>query len=224
MVIIGILASIAIPKFGSTKERAYLAKMKSDLRNLATAQESYLGDNQVYYGGAVPNAPFPYNPSSGTTVTIAEATTGGWSATTAYTGTHQDLRVLLRIRRAARAGNGRGAHRLRPVMRCRGVTHGSGPPHDGPPGGLPGGPLRSLRTELLFNLAFLTSAAVILASLTTLLVATLDPDAAVWALGILWAASTAALRALRAPPGPSAGARPARASSRARPTGWPTAS
>jgi signal transduction histidine kinase len=55
---------------------------------------------------------------------------------------------------------------------------------------LPGGPLRSLRTELLFNLAFLTSAAVVLASLTTLLVASLDPDAAVWALWILWAAST----------------------------------
>jgi two-component system NtrC family sensor kinase len=70
------------------------------------------------------------------------------------------------------------------------VTHGSGPPHDGPPGGTPGGPLRSLRTELLFNLAFLTSAAVVLASLTTLLVATLDPDAAVWTLWILWAAST----------------------------------
>jgi hypothetical protein len=70
------------------------------------------------------------------------------------------------------------------------VTHGSGPPHDGPPGGTPGGPLRSLRTELLFNLAFLTSAAVVLASLTTLLVASLDPDAAVWTLWILWAAST----------------------------------
>jgi len=55
---------------------------------------------------------------------------------------------------------------------------------------MPGGPLRSLRTELLFNLAFLTSAAVVLASLTTLLVAALDPDAAVWALWILWAAST----------------------------------
>ena len=70
------------------------------------------------------------------------------------------------------------------------MTRGSGPPHDGPPGGPPGGPLRSLRTELLFNLAFLTSAAVVLASLTTLLVATLDPDAAVWTLWILWAAST----------------------------------
>lgn len=88
VVIIGILASIAIPKFGSTKERAYLAKMKSDLRNLATAQESYLGDNQVYYGGAVPNNPtFSYNPSTGTTITIAEATTGGWSASATYTGT-----------------------------------------------------------------------------------------------------------------------------------------
>ena len=54
----------------------------------------------------------------------------------------------------------------------------------------PHGALRSLRTELLFNLAFLTSAAVVLASLTTLLVATLDPDAAVWTLWILWAAST----------------------------------
>jgi prepilin-type N-terminal cleavage/methylation domain-containing protein len=87
VVIIGILASIAIPKFGSTKEKAYVAKMKSDIRNLATAEESYLGDNQVYYGGAVPNVAFSYTPSSGTTITIVSATAGGWSATAAYVGT-----------------------------------------------------------------------------------------------------------------------------------------
>lgn len=87
VVIIGILASIAIPKFGSTKERAYLAKMKSDLRNLATAQESYLGDNQVYYGGAIPNAAISFTPSSGVTVTMVTATASGWSATTAFVGT-----------------------------------------------------------------------------------------------------------------------------------------
>jgi len=87
VVIIGILASIAIPKFGSTKERAYVSKMKSDIRNLATAQESYLGDNQIYYGGAVPSALFQYNPSSGTTITIVEATAGGWSASASYVGT-----------------------------------------------------------------------------------------------------------------------------------------
>ena len=87
VVIIGILASIAIPKFSSTKERAYVAKMKGDLRNFATAQESYLGDNQVYYGGAVPNPLLTFNPSSGVTLTVVEATAGGWSATTSYTGT-----------------------------------------------------------------------------------------------------------------------------------------
>jgi two-component system NtrC family sensor kinase len=70
------------------------------------------------------------------------------------------------------------------------VTRGSGPPRDGPSGDPPGGPLRSLRTELLFNLAFLSASAVVLASLTTLLVASLDPGAAVWALGVLWLTST----------------------------------
>ena len=39
VVIIGILATIAIPRFGSTRTSAQIAVMKSDLRNLATAQE-----------------------------------------------------------------------------------------------------------------------------------------------------------------------------------------
>ena len=48
VVIIGILAAIAIPKFANTKEKAYLATMKSDLRNLLTAQEAYFGDYTAY--------------------------------------------------------------------------------------------------------------------------------------------------------------------------------
>ena len=48
VVIIGILAAIAIPKFTTTKEKAYLASMKTDLRNLVTAEEAYLYDNNVY--------------------------------------------------------------------------------------------------------------------------------------------------------------------------------
>ena len=55
VVIIGILAAIAIPKFASTKEKAYLATMKSDLRNLATAQEGYFADNKVYMAGDATN-------------------------------------------------------------------------------------------------------------------------------------------------------------------------
>ncbi len=51
VVIIGILAAIAIPKFANTKEKAYVASMKSDLRNMATAQESvFRGQPDVHHG------------------------------------------------------------------------------------------------------------------------------------------------------------------------------
>ena len=55
VVIIGILAAIAIPKFANTKEKAYLASMKSDLRNMATVQEGYFSDYQVYTSGTATN-------------------------------------------------------------------------------------------------------------------------------------------------------------------------
>ena len=48
VVIIGILAAIAIPKFANTKSKSILASMKTDLRNLATAQEAYYFDFSVY--------------------------------------------------------------------------------------------------------------------------------------------------------------------------------
>jgi type IV pilus assembly protein PilA len=48
VVIIGILAAIAIPKFANTKQKAYVASMKSDLRNLVTAEEAYFADSVKY--------------------------------------------------------------------------------------------------------------------------------------------------------------------------------
>jgi prepilin-type N-terminal cleavage/methylation domain-containing protein len=51
VVIIGILAAIAIPKFATTKDKAKLASVKTDIRNYMTAQEAYFSDNAVY--GAV---------------------------------------------------------------------------------------------------------------------------------------------------------------------------
>ena len=41
VVIIGILAAIAIPKFANTKSKAYKTAMISDLRNLVTAEEAF---------------------------------------------------------------------------------------------------------------------------------------------------------------------------------------
>jgi type IV pilus assembly protein PilA len=95
VVIIGILAAIAIPKFSNTKEKAFLAKMKADLRNLATAEEAYNSDNLTYYGGAVPNPALTYNPSTGTTIVINEATPAGWSAKATYAGTTKTCALFL---------------------------------------------------------------------------------------------------------------------------------
>lgn len=94
VVIIGILAAIAIPKFANTKEKAYLSAMKSDLRNLVTAQESYLGDNYIYYGGAVPDAQLEYASSSGVTVTLQNASASGWAATAWHNGTAKTCAIF----------------------------------------------------------------------------------------------------------------------------------
>jgi prepilin-type N-terminal cleavage/methylation domain-containing protein len=85
VVIIGILASIAIPKFAATKEKAYISKLKSDLRNLATAQEAYYYDNQSYYSGPVPNpGTLAFDPSGGVTIVISGVTATGWGATATH--------------------------------------------------------------------------------------------------------------------------------------------
>jgi hypothetical protein len=60
--------------------------MRGDLRNLATAQESYWGEFATYYSGVVPSASLLYNPSPTVVITISEGTLGGWSATATSQG------------------------------------------------------------------------------------------------------------------------------------------
>ena len=81
VVIIGILAAIAIPKFSSTKGQAFLAAMRSDLRNLATAEESYYYSNNAYSNSL---SQLNYISSTGVTISVPEATAGGWSASATH--------------------------------------------------------------------------------------------------------------------------------------------
>jgi type IV pilus assembly protein PilA len=81
VVIIGILAAIAIPKFATSKQKAYVTSMRSDLRNLATAEEAYFFDNMTY---ADPNfliAQSSFHLSAGTTVSAQTVTSSGWTTT-----------------------------------------------------------------------------------------------------------------------------------------------
>ncbi len=76
VVIIGILAAIAIPKFVNTKEKAYIAQMKADLRNIATAEESFFYDSTTYTNSLVA---LNFVPSAGVSITLS-AQPGGWNA------------------------------------------------------------------------------------------------------------------------------------------------
>jgi type IV pilus assembly protein PilA len=93
VVIIGILAAIAIPKFANTKEKAYVAAMKSDLRNLMTAEEGYFADFQAFGTTAQVN----FTESNGVTVvaTPAPPPGAGYSATASHNQTARTCSVTV---------------------------------------------------------------------------------------------------------------------------------
>ena len=82
VVIIGILAAIAIPKFANTKEKAYIAAMKSDLRNLVTAEEAFFADS-VKYTATITQ--LNYKPSTGVWTPTIAIGAGYWSAAVTHT-------------------------------------------------------------------------------------------------------------------------------------------
>lgn len=84
VVIIGILAAIAIPKFSATREKAYYSTLKSDLKNLATQQEIYYADGSYSYSANVTNLGFAS--SSGVVLGAITATTSSWSVTATHSG------------------------------------------------------------------------------------------------------------------------------------------
>ena len=80
VVIIGILAAIAIPKFYATREKAYFTAMKSDLNNLVSQQELYYADEYSYTNNATS---LGLVSSDGVHLTITGGT-DGWSATATH--------------------------------------------------------------------------------------------------------------------------------------------
>ena len=76
VVIIGILAAIAIPKFAATKDKAKLASVKTDLRNVMTAQEAYFSDYATYGTFAQLQTASNFSLSSGNTMTVTGASNG----------------------------------------------------------------------------------------------------------------------------------------------------
>ena len=81
VVIIGILAAIAIPKFANTKSKAYITAMKSDLRNLVTAEEAFFSDSSSYTATV---ANLKFNSSTGVSSPTISTGAGYWTATVTH--------------------------------------------------------------------------------------------------------------------------------------------
>jgi type IV pilus assembly protein PilA len=111
VVIIGILAAIAIPKFANTKNKAYVTAMKSDLRNLVTAEEAFFSDSTYYTTGTNLVARNSFKNSSGVGVPAVTSGPGFWRATV----THSQL---------AGATCGIGVNTTNPII----TTAGDGEP------------------------------------------------------------------------------------------------
>jgi type IV pilus assembly protein PilA len=77
VVIVGILAAMAIPRFNSTKGKANFAALRSDLHNLAVTQESFFVDAQRYSTN-LDSLGAKFSP--GVVLEVKEASLTGWSA------------------------------------------------------------------------------------------------------------------------------------------------
>ncbi len=83
--IIGILAAIAIPQFAAYRIRGFNATSQSDLRNMATAQEAFYADNQIYtsdVAGAL--SAYGYTKSSNVAPAVALANSFSYQMTASH--------------------------------------------------------------------------------------------------------------------------------------------
>ncbi len=90
--VITMLAAVALPAYSGFIERANVAAMKSDLRNLATVQESHFSDHQAYAPNAASLGP-RLETSNNVTVFVDSGTTTGWGGTAMHSRTDTWCRI-----------------------------------------------------------------------------------------------------------------------------------
>jgi prepilin-type N-terminal cleavage/methylation domain-containing protein len=94
-VVIGILAAITIAKFATAKEQAYMASMKSDLRNFALYEQNYKIESQgSYFTGN--GASQGFVPTAGVTVsaTAVPGPPSSWNAIATHDKTAKTCSII----------------------------------------------------------------------------------------------------------------------------------
>lgn len=101
VLVIGTLATVAVPQFTGAKEKAYVAAMKADLHIAAIYEEQYAADNhgQYFSGTATPDIPIDgFKPSKDITVTLTAFNILGsslseWTATAKHSQSSQSCEM-----------------------------------------------------------------------------------------------------------------------------------
>ena len=73
VLVVGILAAIAIPRYAGSKDKAYVATMIADLHNAAIYEEQYASENHAQYFSGIATADLPvegFRASTNVTVTL----------------------------------------------------------------------------------------------------------------------------------------------------------
>lgn len=93
-VILGLLAAFAIQGYGKIKERAYVAAMKADLRNLVTAEVVYSTDS-LRFTTVIGSGGLTYQVSTGNTGPLIALTGDGFTAQIGNTNTPRTCVIFM---------------------------------------------------------------------------------------------------------------------------------
>src|SRR2546421_5671270 len=103
VVIIGSIAAMIVTEVDNSKEQAYLASMKSDLRNLVTAEEAYFADS-VKYSATIGAGGVTFTQSTGNTAPTINTTADGWTANIKNVNTTKTCSIYIGSTSLAPAG------------------------------------------------------------------------------------------------------------------------
>jgi len=102
LVVVALLLAVGVPELTAARRRSAQSALRSDLRRLASAQESYFYDHRVYAADPLDLQATGFRPSAGVRIGVHEATQTGWSASASHPDTPD--RCFLFLRSAAPVG------------------------------------------------------------------------------------------------------------------------
>jgi hypothetical protein len=90
LIVTFLMSPFLVPHVDSTKEKAYVAAMRSELRDVSRAEQAYFEVHKSYTDSL---AELNFTPYTAVTLVVTDASASGWSAHTSHPATVAECRV-----------------------------------------------------------------------------------------------------------------------------------